>query len=149
MKTYPTIGTRILICLALVAGAYFWATSLMDSIYAYRSPLKDQPPQPGSSLLPRALQPAARRVVFVLIDGLRLDTALDAQAMPNLDLLRLQGAWAAHAQPAAIVFCSLLFRSVHRRLARSERWASCLTLRVKTFPPGLKTICSRQPTGPD
>jgi hypothetical protein len=102
MKNFLAFGIRILICLGLVVGAYFWAMSLMASVYAYRSPLKDQPPQPGEHLLPPGVQPATRRVVFVLLDGLRVDTALDAQVMPVLAQLRDQGAWAVmHSQPAS------------------------------------------------
>ena len=100
MKSTIAFGARVLVCLGLVLGAYFWATGLMDSVFAYRSPLHDAPPQAGEPLLPRGVQPATRRVVFVLIDGLRLDTALDPQVTPFLAQLRQQGAWASmHSQP--------------------------------------------------
>lgn len=86
----------ILACLVIAAGAYFWATGLMDSIYAYRSPLRDHPPAPGAPLG----QPLTRRVVFVLVDALRNDTSLKPEVMPFLNELRQQGAWATmHSRP--------------------------------------------------
>ncbi len=82
-------------CLVIAVGAYFWATGMMDSMYAYRSPLATQPPAPGAPLG----EPLTRRVVFVLIDGLRTDTAADPQVMPFLNELRSQGASATvHSQ---------------------------------------------------
>jgi hypothetical protein len=78
-----------IVALLLVAVAsYFWATAAIDSLYAFRSPLKDNPPAPGEALG----NPLTRRVVFVLIDGLRKDTADDSQVMPFLAKLRDQGA---------------------------------------------------------
>lgn len=81
-------------CLAIAVVAYFWATGMMDSMYAYRSPLAAQPPAPGAPLE----DALTRRVVFVLIDGLRTDTAADPQVMPFLNELRASGAAAtAHS----------------------------------------------------
>ncbi|MEW5939540.1 MAG: alkaline phosphatase family protein [Chloroflexota bacterium] len=86
----------ILVSLFLVALTYTWASALMDSLYAFRSPLHDNPPQPGEALG----QPLTRRVVLVLIDALRADTAADARIMPYLDELRQQGASATmHSRP--------------------------------------------------
>ena len=82
------VGTAV--CLLAAFGAYLLAMGMMDSIYAYRSPLHDRPPQAGTALG----EPLSKRVVFVLIDALRLDTAYDAQVMPYLNELRQQGAWA-------------------------------------------------------
>jgi hypothetical protein len=77
------------LALLLIAGvAYFWATSAIDSLYAFRSPLANDPPAPAPALG----NPLTRRVVFVLIDGLRKDTADDASVMPFLAELRAQGA---------------------------------------------------------
>lgn len=85
-----------LVCILLAFGAITWATSLMDSLFAYRSLLRDNPPAPGAALG----EPLTRRVVFVLIDALREDTSRDAQVMPYLNQLRDQGAWALmHSQP--------------------------------------------------
>ena len=78
------------VCLLSALVAYLLAMALMDSIYTYRSPLHDRPPQPGAQVG----EPLSERVVFVLIDALRQDTAYDAQIMPYLNELRNQGAWA-------------------------------------------------------
>ncbi|NIU61838.1 MAG: hypothetical protein GWN66_11185, partial [Pseudomonas stutzeri] len=68
----------------------------MDSLYAYRSPLRDSPPSPG----PPLGEPITGRVVFVLIDALRVDTSLRPDVMPFLNELRQQGAWATmHSRP--------------------------------------------------
>ena len=96
MKRIPAFIAGIVVFIALAAGSYFWATGLIDSIYAYRSPLKDTPPQPGPALN----GPATRRVVFVLIDALRYDTSLKPDIMPVLNNLRQQGAAAQmHSLP--------------------------------------------------
>jgi len=96
MKSKLWIILAIVLCLVLAIGAYFWATGVMDSFYAYRSPLQDTPPSPGEPLG----QPLARRVVFVLIDALREDTSVSADAMPFLNELREQGASATmHSRP--------------------------------------------------
>lgn len=86
-KTLLLIG-GIILCVALVVGMYFWAISMMDSIYAYKSPLEANPPQPGPALG----TPATHRVVIVLVDGLRLDTSLKTDIMPTLAKLRQEGA---------------------------------------------------------
>jgi hypothetical protein len=96
MKTYLGIILAIVACLLLAAGSYFWATGIMDSIYAYRSPLQGSPPSPGQPLD----EPTTQRVVFVLIDTLRVDTSLQPDVMPFLNELRRQGAWATmHSRP--------------------------------------------------
>jgi hypothetical protein len=96
MKPIYRLIISILVCLGASFTAFNWATNLMDSVYAYRSPLKDNPPAPGQPLG----SPLAQRVVFVLLDGLRLDTSLQAEIMPNLAELRQQGAWASmHSRP--------------------------------------------------
>ncbi|MFM8323111.1 MAG: alkaline phosphatase family protein, partial [Chloroflexota bacterium] len=77
-----------LFLLLLPVTAYLAADSIMPAIDGYRSPLRDQPPQPGPAPLPRL----TRRVVFVLIDGLRADAAFDPQVMPFLAELRRSGA---------------------------------------------------------
>ncbi len=91
----PRLILSILACLILAALAYFWATALMDSLYAFQSPLHSSPPQAGEPFdwapgKPLG-QPLTRRVVFVLIDALRADTAANARVMPFLDELRQQG----------------------------------------------------------
>ncbi len=96
MKAPLCIVLGIVLCLLLAGGAYFWATGLMDSLYAYRSPLHAHPPAPGPALG----SPDTRRLVFVLIDALRDDTSLKTDVMPFLNQLRSQSAWAAmHSRP--------------------------------------------------
>ena len=80
----------IVVCFLAAGGSYLLATGMMASVYAYRSPLHANPPQPGSPVG----EAMTRRVVFVLIDALRLDTALDPKVMPYLAELRQAGAWA-------------------------------------------------------
>ncbi len=90
------IISGLVTCLILAIASYFLATAMIDSLYGYRSPLRETPPQPGSSLG----QPATRRVVFVLIDGLRYDTSLQTDIMPVLGQLRQGGASATmHSRP--------------------------------------------------
>ena len=88
MRRLPAFLIGIVILIGLAAGGYFWATGLIDSIYIYRSPLKDSPPAPGAALG----STATNRVVFVLIDGLRYDTSMKPDVMPVLNRLRSQGA---------------------------------------------------------
>jgi hypothetical protein len=96
MKRSLWITLGILACLILAAVAYFWATGLMDSLYAYRSPLHSQAPAAGHPLG----QPDTRRVVFVLIDALRNDTSKKPEVMPFLNELRQQAAVATmHSRP--------------------------------------------------
>ena len=96
MKNNIRITLKVLALLLTAVGAYLWASGFIDSLFAFRSVLAGQPPQPGAVLG----RPDTRRVVFVLVDGLRYDTAIDAQTMPFLNELRQQGAWAKmHSQP--------------------------------------------------
>ncbi len=86
-----------LLVLALVAyGSYTWTNALLDSMFAYRSPLRDSPPAPGAPLG----QPLSSRVVLVIVDALREDTSRRPDVMPFLNELRRRGAWATmHSQP--------------------------------------------------
>ncbi len=96
MNRFLSIAWRVVLLFGLVAGGYIWATGTIDSLYAYRSPITNSPPVPGSVPVPAL----TRRVVFVLIDGLRVDTSLKADVMPNLVKLRDQAAVAiTHSQP--------------------------------------------------
>jgi hypothetical protein len=85
---------RVFICLILAVGSFFWSTSLIDSLYNYRSPLHNTPPSPGAALRSIDSPPVTRRVIFILVDGLREDTSLKPEVMPFLNELRQQGAWA-------------------------------------------------------
>ena len=82
--------------LIIALGAVFGTASLMESIFYYRSPLSHNPPAPGEGSGVRS----TRQLVFILVDALREDTALDAQVMPFLAGLRQQGASATmHSRP--------------------------------------------------
>ena len=85
------------IVLALIAyGSYRWTNALLDSMFAYRSPLRNSPPGPGAPLG----QPLTLRVVLVVVDALREDTSRNSSVMPFLNQLRGQSAWAVmHSQP--------------------------------------------------
>jgi hypothetical protein len=80
------------VCALLAAGilCVVWAMQLMDSLYAYRSPLHRQPPSAQEPLG----QAVSQRVLIILVDGLRDDTSHDAELMPYLQTLRGEGAWA-------------------------------------------------------
>ncbi len=96
MKQTYRILISIFILITVAAGCYFWATGMIDSNYAFRSPLKDTPPAPGEKLG----EPSTGRVVIVLVDALRYDTSLNEDVMPTLAGLRAQGASARmHSQP--------------------------------------------------
>ncbi|MEW6718141.1 MAG: alkaline phosphatase family protein [Chloroflexota bacterium] len=96
MKPGYKIAIGLLVCVLIAVGAYFWANALMDSVYAFRSPLQENPPQPGMNLD----LPLTNRLVFVLIDALRDDTSHKPEVMPFLNALRGQGAWATmHSRP--------------------------------------------------
>jgi hypothetical protein len=96
LKQYRWLIIGVVGCLVFAAIGYFWATGLMDSVFNYRSPLQNSPPTPGAPLGTQL----TRRVIIVLVDALRTDTALDSQVMPYLNELRSQGASATmHSQP--------------------------------------------------
>jgi len=78
----------IFLMIGLAAGAFFWAEGMFSSNYAYRSPLKENPPAPGSVLG----DAVSRQMVIVLVDGLRVDTAANQAVMPHLNELRNLGA---------------------------------------------------------
>lgn len=96
MKKIIPIIVGILICVIVMVASYFWATGLMDSVYAYRSPLHNSPPLPGEAIG----KPNTRSFVIVLIDALRYDTSLKVDVMPYLNQLRNEGASALmHSRP--------------------------------------------------
>jgi hypothetical protein len=67
------------------------AVVMTHAVYEFRSPLATRPPAPGQPVG----EMLTRRVVLVLIDGLRDDTSRDARVMPFLNELRRQGASAS------------------------------------------------------
>lgn len=98
MKKYRFIILAVLICLAASALGYFWTTASIDSLYTFRSPLNNAPPVPGDAFNDSATE----RLVFILVDGLRLDTSLKSDVMPTLDGLRDKGAYAVmHSRPTS------------------------------------------------
>jgi hypothetical protein len=85
-------------CIFAAAGALavVWALQLMDSTYAYRSPLRAQPPVVQEPLG----HAVSQRMIIVLVDGLTEKTSQDADLMPYLQTLRGKGAWATmHSRP--------------------------------------------------
>jgi hypothetical protein len=99
MHSCRRILPGVIICVALAVGAYFAANGMMDALNAYRSPLNSDPIQPAQPLG----SPITRRLVFVLVDALRADTASRADLMPVLDRLRSQGASTSmHSQPPSL-----------------------------------------------
>ena len=105
MKSNARLFFGVFVCLSLAVGAVLGAKAMMDSLYAYRSPLHANPPAPAEPLS-RAegwLPSPARRVVFVLVDALREDTSLRSEVMPFLNELRQKGAWATmHSRPTSL-----------------------------------------------
>ncbi len=91
MKKYGGLLAGVLVCTVVIIIGYQWAMSMIGSLYDYRSPIKDSAP----AVLPPLGKPATGRLVFILVDGLREDTALDAAVMPNLAGLREVGASAS------------------------------------------------------
>lgn len=100
MRQIKAILIRVFLCSFLAVVALIYATRLMDSLYAFRSPLHANPPSPGEPLLPASVPPLTRQVIVVLIDALRVDTASNASVMPTLAKLRQGAAWATmHSRP--------------------------------------------------
>ena len=89
MKKSFFIYIGIIICLCIAGCSYLWATNLMQSLYNYRSPLSNNPPPPGEITGP-AITP---KVVIILIDALRVDTAYNSEIMPFLNTVRNNAAW--------------------------------------------------------
>lgn len=81
-----TIGALLLVG----TGFFLAATKSMDGLYAYSSPLNEVSMELGD---PISTDPLTGRLVFVLVDGLRVDTATNPEVMPNLGRLRQQGAF--------------------------------------------------------
>ncbi len=96
MKKAAPILIGILICILVIGIAFYWANTLMESVYAYRSPLRNSPPVAGEA----SGNLSTRTLVMVLVDGLRYDTSMDPSLMPYLNLLRSKGATAVmHSRP--------------------------------------------------
>ena len=95
MKNSFKLILQILLVVVLAGGSFFLALEMMDNLYEYRSPLSSDPPIPGQSFG----DPVSERVILVIVDALRYDTSMDAEVMPILNQLRVQGASAMmHSQ---------------------------------------------------
>jgi len=80
-----TLGT--LACLAVSYAAYTLAGYSWAQVVDYRSPFVSAAPPPGLvSVEPTPAAPLVRRVVLVIVDGLREDVS--RSSMPTLDTLR-------------------------------------------------------------
>lgn len=88
MKQYRQIIFGMIAFLVIAALSYTWATGLMDSLYAYRSPFANAPIPAGRPLG----APVSHHVVAILVDALRVDTAANVRVMPYLNQLRAEGA---------------------------------------------------------
>jgi hypothetical protein len=83
---------RILLSALLIITASgllgYEAAVLLNGLFHFRSPMKDNPPPPGEAFKP----PLTDRVVVILLDGLRVDTAYNSNLMPELGRMRTLGA---------------------------------------------------------
>ena len=101
MKNYRWVILGIVASLVVAAVSYFWATGLMNSLYAYRSPFQHAPITAGAPIG----EPISQHVVMILVDALRVDTAANTDVMPYLAQLRDEGASAtAHSRTPSYSF---------------------------------------------
>lgn len=91
MKTGYCTLLKIFIILTVSGVLGFESTQLLYSLFHYHSPLRDNPPVSGDAFD----RPLTKRVVIILLDGLREDTANNATLMPEVDRLRARGASAS------------------------------------------------------
>lgn len=91
MKTSHRTLLKIFTILTVSGILGYESFQLLESLFHYRSPLRDNPPISGDAFD----HPLTERVVIILLDGLREDTANNAALMPELDRLRTQGASAS------------------------------------------------------
>jgi hypothetical protein len=95
MKNRIKITLSFIFLIAIAIGAYLGANRMIDSIYAYRSPISAESPKPGTSIG----KPQSEKVVLILIDALRVDTSTNLKVMPYLHQLLSSGAHAImHSQ---------------------------------------------------
>jgi hypothetical protein len=95
MKNRIYIILSVIILFSIAIGAYLGANRMIDSIYAYRSPISSESPKPDKPIG----KPQSGKVVLILIDALRLDTSTNLMVMPYVNQLRSSGAHAImHSQ---------------------------------------------------
>ena len=124
----PRAGARRvlagIICLLVAAAFYLGAIGLFGSLFDYRSPVAKVPAVAASGAATTPAPAQSRRVVAVLVDGLRVDTAADAATMPFLAQLRTEGAAAtmglrtpSYSVPGWTVLMTGAWTEVHGGLA--------------------------------
>jgi hypothetical protein len=88
--TWMAFMVGVVSCLALAVGAYKLAGYSWDQFVSYKSPfVSTQPPADLVSSQPTPAAPLVRRVVLVIVDGLRADVS--RSSMPTLNTLRSYG----------------------------------------------------------
>lgn len=91
-----TFWIKFSIIVLVVLGSLAWVVVQYNALLYHRSPIASTPPLPGKNLG----EPASNQVVFILVDALRSDTVADRQLMPQLNLVRDEGASAVmHSRP--------------------------------------------------
>lgn len=124
----PRAGVRRVIagaiCVVVAAASFSGAIGLFGSLFDYRSPMRTVPAVPTSGPATAPTSALSRRVVAVLVDGLRVDTAADATTMPFLADLRSRGAAAtmgvrtpSYSVPGWTVLMTGAWTEVHGGLA--------------------------------
>ena len=88
MRFYNRILLTGLVILTVSGLSGYKATRLLDELFHFRSPLRSNPPSSGETFRPAL----TGKVVIILIDGLRVDTAANSKLMPELERLRNIGA---------------------------------------------------------
>ncbi len=124
----PRAGVRRVIagaiCVVVAAASFSGAIGLFGSLFDYRSPMRTVPAAPTSGPATAPTSALSQRVVAVLVDGLRVDTAADATTMPFLADLRSRGAAAtmgvrtpSYSVPGWTVLMTGAWTEVHGGLA--------------------------------
>jgi hypothetical protein len=91
LKNHLRFLMSVVAVLLVAGGSLAYGLIFYSSIMTFQSPIGAYAPQPGAVLGNKV----SRHVVFVLVDALRLDTALNEGVMPTFNELRTKGAFAA------------------------------------------------------
>lgn len=78
----------VVILVASAALSLLWALHILDDLSTYRSPLQKTTPMPGKA----PVAASSERLIYIIIDGLRVDASENVTAMPFLNELRAQSA---------------------------------------------------------